>query len=50
MAVKDLLSARLRWDDHVANLITHRYTYTEFKSAFEHHESDEIKAVLEWGA
>ncbi|MBI3394036.1 MAG: glucose 1-dehydrogenase [Nitrospirae bacterium] len=49
MAVSDLLDARLRWGDHVADLITHRYPHTEFKSAFEHHEPDEIKAVLEWG-
>lgn len=49
MAVSDLFCAHLRWGDHVANLITHRYPSAEFKSAFELHESEEIKTVLEWG-
>ncbi len=49
MAVKDLLSARLKWGNHVANLITHRYPYTDFRKPFEYHEPDEIKAVVEWG-
>lgn len=48
MAVKDLFSARLLWGDHISRLITHRYPHDEFKSAFAHHESDEIKAVVEW--
>jgi threonine dehydrogenase-like Zn-dependent dehydrogenase len=50
MAVDDLLTARLRWGDHLDRLITNRYSHTEFAAAFEHHDENEIKTVLEWGA
>jgi threonine dehydrogenase-like Zn-dependent dehydrogenase len=48
MAVDDLHRARLAWGDHVAQLITHHHTYTEFQNALTRHETDEIKVVLEW--
>jgi threonine dehydrogenase-like Zn-dependent dehydrogenase len=47
-AVDDLARARLRWNDHVARLITHRYPASDFAAALAHHGADEIKAVLEW--
>jgi threonine dehydrogenase-like Zn-dependent dehydrogenase len=50
MAVDDLLTARLRWGDHLGSLITNRYSHTQFSEAFEHHDENEIKTVLEWGA
>lgn len=50
MAVEDLACARLRWGDHVAQLITHRYPYPEFETALRQHPSDQIKAVIEWAS
>ena len=49
LAVNDLVRAEARWPRHVVNLITHRHPVGEFESALEHHVSDEIKVVLEWG-
>lgn len=48
MAVDDLTRSRLRWGNHIEKLITHRYPYTEFDSAFHGHPADEIKSVVEW--
>ncbi len=50
MAVDDLAHAHLRWGDHLAKLITHRYPYTDFETALGQHPSDEIKAAVEWEA
>ncbi|HWP94086.1 MAG TPA: glucose 1-dehydrogenase [Thermodesulfobacteriota bacterium] len=50
MAVDDLTTARLRWENHLERLITHRHPYTDFAAALEHHGDDEIKVVLEWSA
>jgi hypothetical protein len=47
--VNDLVQAQQRWPGHAAGLITQRHNYTEFETAFQHHGSDEIKVVLEWG-
>ncbi|MBS0613271.1 MAG: alcohol dehydrogenase, partial [Proteobacteria bacterium] len=49
IAVADLVQACARWGDHVAELITHRHPASDFEAALEHHGSDEIKVVLEWG-
>jgi threonine dehydrogenase-like Zn-dependent dehydrogenase len=49
LAVNDLALAQTRWPGRVADLITHRHTHTDFDAAFQHHGSDEIKVVLEWG-
>ncbi len=49
MAVDDLLTAHLRWGDHLDRLITNRYPHTDFPSALERHDENEIKVVLEWG-
>ena len=49
LAVNDLVQAQTRWPGHAAGLITQRHNYTEFETAFQHHGSDEIKVVLEWG-
>jgi hypothetical protein len=49
LAVNDLALAQTRWPGRVADLITHRHTYTDFDAALQHHGSDEIKVVLEWG-
>lgn len=48
IAARDLSNACLRWGGHIARLITHRHHYSEFGDAFERHEADEIKAVIEW--
>ena len=48
MAVDDLTQAHYRWSDHVQKLITHRYPYTEYKTAFSEHPAQEIKAIVEW--
>lgn len=48
MAVDDLMTAHLRWGDHLERLITNRYPHTEFLTALERHDEDEIKIVLEW--
>jgi threonine dehydrogenase-like Zn-dependent dehydrogenase len=50
MAVDDLLNARLRWQDALGELITHRYPYADFAMAFERHGQDDIKVVVEWGS
>jgi threonine dehydrogenase-like Zn-dependent dehydrogenase len=49
LAVNDLVLAEARWPQRLGDLITHRHPYEDFKSAFQHHGSDEIKVVLEWG-
>ncbi len=48
MAVDDLGTARLRWGDHVARLISHRHAYTDAAPALAQHPTDEIKSVIEW--
>ncbi|MGB8646205.1 MAG: glucose 1-dehydrogenase [Anaerolineae bacterium] len=48
MAVDDLGRARLVWGDHIAQLITHRYPYAEYATAFSQHPADEIKAAIDW--
>jgi glucose 1-dehydrogenase len=48
MAINDLAVAQLRWGDHTQKLITHRYPYAGFSTAFSSHDPDEIKAVIEW--
>ena len=50
MAVDDLANGHLRWGEHLEELITHRYPYTDFGIALSQHPSDEIKTVLEWEA
>jgi threonine dehydrogenase-like Zn-dependent dehydrogenase len=50
LAVNDLVRAEARWPQQVAEIITHRHPYGDFESAFQHHGSDEIKVVLEWGS
>jgi len=49
LAVNDLTLAHARWPHRIADLVSHRHPYTDFESAFQHHGSDEIKVVLEWG-
>jgi threonine dehydrogenase-like Zn-dependent dehydrogenase len=48
MAVDDLARAHLRWGDHLAKLITHRYPYTEFDVALGQQPPGAIKTVVEW--
>ncbi len=48
MAVEDLAVGRLRWGSHVDKLITHRHAAVDFQKAFDSHEADEIKAVIDW--
>jgi threonine dehydrogenase-like Zn-dependent dehydrogenase len=48
VAVHDLAAAERRWPGQAARLITHRYPYTDFSAALQHHGADEIKVVLEW--
>jgi threonine dehydrogenase-like Zn-dependent dehydrogenase len=48
MAVDDLGEARLRWGEHVAQLITHRHPFSDFEAALRQHPPDEIKSVIEW--
>ena len=48
LAVNDLAQAQARWHEHVAQLITNRYEYADFDNAFQHHDADEIKVVLQW--
>jgi hypothetical protein len=48
LAVNDLAQAQARWHEHVAELITNQYEYTDFDNACQHHDADEIKVVLEW--
>ena len=48
MAVDDLVKAQLRWGDHIADLITHRFPVSDYARGLQHHGSDEIKAVVEW--
>ncbi len=48
MAVEDLGNARRRWGNHIAELITHRYAYSDFVAGLKHHGQDEIKVIIEW--
>jgi threonine dehydrogenase-like Zn-dependent dehydrogenase len=50
IAVRDLSYASLRWGDHISRLITHRHHYSDFGKAFERHDAEEIKAVIEWSS
>ncbi|MGE5223502.1 MAG: glucose 1-dehydrogenase [Omnitrophica WOR_2 bacterium] len=49
MAVDDLLFAHYRWTGATEKLITDRYAFTGFNTAFSQHKEDEIKVVIEWG-
>ncbi len=48
MAVNDLLTANLSWPGHVEKLITHRYPFKVFLTAFAGHPVNEIKTTTEW--
>ena len=48
MAVDDLSQAYQRWKGHVEKLISNRYAYDNFKSAFSKHPTNEIKTVIHW--
>lgn len=50
MAVNDLRRAHLRWGNHIASLITHKHSVSEFMQSVEHHQPDDIKTVVEWSA
>jgi threonine dehydrogenase-like Zn-dependent dehydrogenase len=50
MAIDDLAHAHLLWVERGAQLISHRYVYTDFDAALHQHNPDEIKTVIEWGA
>ena len=50
MAVDDLAHAQLLWGDHLARLITHRHSATDFETALRQHTPEEIKSVIEWAA
>lgn len=49
MAVDHLEHAHLLWGDRMNGLITDHYPHSDFVSALNHHDQDEIKVVLEWG-
>ena len=48
MAAKDLERAHLTWGPHAERLITARHAPGDFAAAFQHHDEDEIKVVIEW--
>lgn len=48
LAVHDLLDAERRWPRHVETLITHRAAPEGAEALLHKHETDEIKAVVEW--
>lgn len=48
MAVDDLAQAQLRWGDHIAGLITHRFPPDRFAECVSRHGPDAIKEVVEW--
>ncbi len=48
MGVDDLMHAKLIWGNHLDKLITNRHPFNDGIRAFQHHEDDEIKAVVEW--
>jgi glucose 1-dehydrogenase len=48
MAVEDLSQAHLKWGDHLAKLITNLVPHDRFQDAFQGHDEDEIKVVVEW--
>jgi threonine dehydrogenase-like Zn-dependent dehydrogenase len=49
MAADDLAHAQLRWGGQIGTLITHRYSPEQFAGLSDHHQSDAIKEVIEWG-
>jgi len=49
MAADDLAHAQLRWGGQIGTLITHRYSPEQFAGFSDHHPSDAIKEVIEWG-
>lgn len=48
MAVDDLVQARYRWGDHVNKLVSHRYPYDQFATAFDKHDVADIKVAIDW--
>jgi threonine dehydrogenase-like Zn-dependent dehydrogenase len=48
MAVDDLLLSYQRWNRHIEKLISNRYSYDDFESAFSNHPTNEIKTVIHW--
>ncbi len=48
MAASHLFYAHLQWPTLLPKLITTRHPYHDFLAAFQHHDPDEIKTVIEW--
>jgi threonine dehydrogenase-like Zn-dependent dehydrogenase len=47
-AVDYLTESKKLWPDEIKKVITHRFPFNEFMRAFDHHPTDEIKAVIDW--
>jgi threonine dehydrogenase-like Zn-dependent dehydrogenase len=48
MAADDLARAHLRWGAHIASLITHQHSWSQFAGLMKEHQPDAIKEVIEW--
>ena len=48
LAVDDLNTARLKWGNVIESLVTHRFSFTDFKTGLTQHIDGEIKAVIDW--
>jgi threonine dehydrogenase-like Zn-dependent dehydrogenase len=49
MAVADLQASYVRWPEAINQVITEKIPFTDFLSAFHHHDENEIKVVIDWG-
>ena len=48
IAVQNLDASLERWSDTVQNIITQKIPFTRFAEAFDHHDANEIKVVVDW--
>ncbi|MBS0625279.1 MAG: glucose 1-dehydrogenase [Verrucomicrobia bacterium] len=46
--IADLEAASAKWPGVVQKIITHKFPYTDFETAFTQHTADEIKVIIEW--
>lgn len=47
-AVADLKACKERWPETIQQLITERFPISAFKEALHHHNTEEIKVVVDW--
>lgn len=48
MAVEDLGASLKQWPEAIIATITEKLNFKDFEKAFDQHDDEEIKVVIEW--